>query len=110
MKIESPENKVESIEVIVESLIAFVLSLKIIDVEPRGVVSPESEGAFSNPASGPLGELCKTISLGSFKDANCCSLGMELSLFCRSINLLMYSAETVLKQASNQTTRFTCDL
>jgi hypothetical protein len=86
-----------------------LLSPKNIDVESRSDVSPESGGTVSNPASGPLGELYKITSSGSFKDANCCSLRMGLSLFCCPINLSIYSAETVLKQASNQTTLFTCD-
>ena len=51
------------------------------NVESRDVVSPESEGKFSNPSSSPLGELYIIISSGSFKDAICCSDGETGSEF-----------------------------
>jgi hypothetical protein len=71
-------------------------------VESKDFVSPESEGNISNPSTSPVGELYKIISSGSLNDVICCSANSELLLFCLVNSLLMYSAETVLKQASNQ--------
>ena len=98
---ESSVNKVESMEEKVESFIRFVSSPVVI-VESREMVLPESDGKTSNSSSDPVAELYKIISSGIVKDVICSSAETGLLIFCSANSFSANSAETVLKQASNQ--------